>query len=128
MSKIDVLYNGDCPICSREIAAYRAAARSQGLPIEFESLADTDLSRWGLSVEQAGRRLHLLRDGELVSGLDAFQTLWEAIPRLRWLARVSGWPVIYQVLWSLYEWLLAPCLYALHRIRVHVTRTSAKFR
>jgi predicted DCC family thiol-disulfide oxidoreductase YuxK len=36
-------------------------------------------------------RLHLRRpDGHLVSGAEAFTSLWQALPRMSWLGRLLG--------------------------------------
>lgn len=45
----------------------------------------------GLSREAAMARLHLRRpDGSLVSGAEAFTTLWRTLPRWAWLGRLLG--------------------------------------
>lgn len=117
MEKSTVLYNGSCPICSREIAAYRHTAERRGLPIGFEDMADADLASWGLDADAAARQLHLRQGDRILSGLDAFRALWAEIPRLRWLGRVTGWPVVRPLAEALYTYVLAPALYAMHRRR-----------
>lgn len=45
----------------------------------------------GLTREEALARLHLRRaDGSLVSGAQAFTTLWQSLPRWSWLGRLLG--------------------------------------
>lgn len=45
----------------------------------------------GLSRQRAMARLHVRRaDGTLVSGAEAFTTLWRALPRWAWLGRLFG--------------------------------------
>ena len=117
MTSLDVLYNGSCPICSAEIAAYRRAAEAQGLPLAFHDLSATDLADWGIGPDEAARRLHLRQGDRLLSGLDAFRALWGQIPRLRWLAWLTGLPVVRPLAAALYDHALAPLLYALHRRR-----------
>ena len=112
-----VLYNGDCPICSREIAAYRRAATRTGAALEFEDLNAADLARWGVSAEAARRRLHLRRGDELLVGLPAFVALWQALPRMRWLSWLVSLPLIRPLASFIYERTLAPALFALDRRR-----------
>jgi predicted DCC family thiol-disulfide oxidoreductase YuxK len=110
MSDTRILYNDTCPVCRFEIDHYRRQA--QGLPLRFDPLTEAHL--YGLTPDQAARRLHVLRDGELLSGLDAFRAIWASLPRTRWLARVTGLPVIHPVLAFVYNRLAAPVLYRAH--------------
>jgi len=113
-----VLYNGDCPICAREIAAYRARAERTGAPLAFQPLAAADLAAWGLTAEAAARRLHVRQGDRILAGVPAFRALWAALPGFRWLARVTGWPGVAGLTHLAYEHAAAPALYALHRRRV----------
>ncbi len=119
-----VLYNGSCPICSAEIAAYRRHAADRGLPLDFRDLGTEDLSRWGLTADQAARRLHVDHAGRLLSGLDAFRVLWAAMPRFAWLAWFTGLPVIRPLARLVYDHVAAPALYALHRRRQRRARAA----
>lgn len=117
MTETDVIYNGACPICSREIAAYRRECQTKDVPIRFQDLQTADLARWGLDEDSAARRFHVVRDGQLVSGLPAFLALWAELPRYRWLARVLSLPVVRPLAAFAYDRIFAPALYALHRRR-----------
>ena len=114
MTKLKVLYNGECPICSTEVEGYKRSAEKRGLPIAFEDLNAADLAAWGVTEEQAARRFHVARDGEILDGLPAFAALWEELPRLRWLARLVRLPVIRHVGAAVYDRILAPALYWMH--------------
>ena len=107
-----ILYNDTCPVCRFEIDHYRAAATRDGAPLRFDRLEDA--ARWGLTPDRAARRLHVLRGGELLSGLEAFRAIWETLPRWRWLFRLTGLPVIRQVATLLYDRIAAPLLYRAH--------------
>jgi predicted DCC family thiol-disulfide oxidoreductase YuxK len=111
-----VIYNGDCPICSREIGVYRARTAADGTLL-FLDLNDADLAVWGLTREDAARRLHVVEDGRILSGVDAFLALWRATPGFGWLARLVGLPGVRQVARVVYDGALAPALYAMHRRR-----------
>ncbi len=112
-----VIYNGSCPICSREVDAYRREAGRHGAPLRFEDLGTADLVRHGLDADTAARRLHVVQDGRLLSGVDAFAVVWETLPRWRWLARLVRMPVIGPAARLGYDRAAAPLLYALHRRR-----------
>lgn len=112
-----VIYNDACPICSREIQAYAHYAESQDLPLVFAPIGGQGTEGTELSADEAARRLHVVRDGELLAGLPAFVALWEAMPRFRWLARLVSLPLIRPVAEVVYERVLAPLLYGMHRRR-----------
>ncbi|KAA9007999.1 thiol-disulfide oxidoreductase DCC family protein [Histidinibacterium aquaticum] len=112
-----VLYNGDCPVCSFEIDRYADYSRRRGLPIRFDDLNGPELAEWGLTDDEAARRLYVLHEGELHGGLDGFLVLWRQMPRMRWLARVAGLPVIRPAASAVYEKVLAPVLYRRHLAR-----------
>jgi predicted DCC family thiol-disulfide oxidoreductase YuxK len=107
-----VLYNDTCPVCRFEIDAYRRRALADGLPIRFDQLDSA--ADWGLAPDQAARQLHVWQDGRVLSGLDAFRALWSAMPRWRWLARVTGWPILHPLAKGLYTRVAAPLLYRAH--------------
>ncbi len=107
-----VLYNETCPVCRFEIHGYRRRAVAEGLPIRFDALDRA--ADWGLTPDQAARELHVWQDGHVLSGIAAFRALWSAMPRWRWLARVTGWPVVAPLAEGLYSRLAAPLLYRAH--------------
>jgi len=113
-----VIYNANCPICAREIAAYRRYCAARALPVAFHDLDRADLGALGLTPEAAARRLHVIENGTLLAGTPAFLALWAAMPRFRPLARFVALPGIRQIATLVYEGLAAPALYALHRRRV----------
>ncbi len=111
-SETRVLYNETCPVCRFEIDAYRRRVLADGLPIQFDPLDRA--ADWGLTPDQAARQLHVWQDGRVLEGLEAFRALWSAMPRWRWLARVTGWPVVRPLAAKLYDQMAAPILYRMH--------------
>ena len=112
-----VLYNGDCPVCSVEIDHYARYSQERALPLAYDDLSDCDLARWGVSRDEAAKRLHVMQDGEIFAGIPAFLVLWREMPRYRWLARFVGLPGVRQVAGVVYDYILAPALYAWHKRR-----------
>jgi predicted DCC family thiol-disulfide oxidoreductase YuxK len=82
-----VFYDGGCPICRREIAAYRHMRGMDAIEWRDVTDAGTDLS--GLDRDAAMARFHARRaDGAIVSGAAAFLAVWRRSDRLRPLAIV----------------------------------------
>lgn len=108
-----VIYNADCPVCRFEIDAYRK--RAADTPLRFHGLEMA--ARHGLTPDQAARRLHVIVNGQVLSGLPAFQALWRAVPRMGWLARLTALPVVRPLCAALYDHVAAPLLYHAHRRR-----------
>ena len=109
-----VLYNADCPVCSFEINHYAAYSGREGLAIRFEDLNRDALDDWGLTPDQAARRLYVLKEGEMLSGIPAFVVLWQDMPRYRWLARVVSVPGVHWLASKTYDHILAPLIYRWH--------------
>ncbi len=112
-----VLYNAECPVCSFEINHYAAYTEKKALRIRFEDLNEDNLSDWGLSADDAARRLYVMKDGELTSGIPAFLILWQDMPRYRILARIVGLPGVRQAASLIYDYVLAPLIYRWHKRR-----------
>ncbi len=88
VSGLTVLFDGDCPLCSREIAHYR---KLTGLiPIQWLDVTcdEAPLLRLGVTREEAMTEFHVFdQTGRLYKGADGFVALWLALPYYRWLAR-----------------------------------------
>ncbi|SUZ31663.1 hypothetical protein ROE7235_01413 [Roseibaca ekhonensis] len=110
----EILYNGRCPICSAEIAHYRARAAASGADLSFTDLNTAPLDDWGISADQATRRLHARHKGQILSGFQAFLLIWQALPRWRWLAKLVALPGLRHAVGLVYDKLAAPLLYRLH--------------
>ena len=113
-----VLYNANCPVCNFEIGHYARYAGNAGLPIRFDDLNTEVRSQWGLDADTAARRLYVLHNGVLTSGIPAFLVLWAQMPRYRFLGRLVGLPGIRQIATLAYDHVLAPLIYHWHLRRV----------
>lgn len=111
------LYNGDCPVCSAEMCAYEAYSDKNALPVVFDDLNKVDLTEWGVTEDAATRLLHVLHDGKLHVGFDAFLILWEQMPRYRLLARIGRLPVLFPMLDWIYANVVAKIIYERHQRR-----------
>ena len=109
-----VLFNDQCPVCSFVIRHYERYSKEAGLPLRFDDLNTCNVAKWGITEDMAARRLHVLHNKTLFTGMSAFLILWNQMPRYRWLARVAGLPGIFQFLSFAYDWGLAPVVYRWH--------------
>ncbi|MCG7493472.1 thiol-disulfide oxidoreductase DCC family protein [Thalassobius sp. Cn5-15] len=112
------LYNADCPVCNAEICHYAAYSDARALPLAFEDLNTVDLTDWGVTSDQAMRRLHVLHQGQIYVGFDAFVILWDQMPRYRFAARIGRLPLIRPLARWGYERIAAPWLYRSHKKRM----------
>ena len=76
-----VLYNANCPVCNFEIQHYARYAGQKGLPIRFDDLNSDVRVEWGLDADTTAKRLYVLQDGALTSGIPAFLVLWAQMPK-----------------------------------------------
>ncbi len=84
-----VFYDGGCPLCRREIQHYRRLDRLRRLRWVDITREPARVVRYGLTVEQAMRRFHVLdRFGCWQTGVSAFLELWSHLPYYRWMACV----------------------------------------
>ena len=113
-----VLFNEDCPICNAEICHYRKYAEINGIELHFDELGETDLSLYGVSKDQGAKRLHVISDGKVIHGLPAFQKLWTQMPRYKFLAVMTSFPIIREISGLIYDKILAPILYKSHLKRI----------
>ena len=119
-----VLYNANCPVCNFEIGHYARYAAQNGLPIRFDDLNTDARMQWGLDADTAARRLYVLHNGTLTSGIPAFLVLWALMPRYRLLGRIVGLPGIRQIASAAYDHVLAPVIYRWHLRRLRKQRVS----
>ena len=82
-----VFYDGGCPVCRREIEHYRRIDRTRRLGWVDITREPVRLGGYGLTVEQAMRRFHVLDGyGRWQTGAAAFVEVWSHLPYYRRLA------------------------------------------
>ena len=90
---IRVLYDADCPLCSREIAFLERRDGGRGR-IEFEDISkpEFDAGVYGLEFGDVMARIHgVLPNGEVVEGVEVFRRAYAAVG-LGWLVAPTRWP------------------------------------
>jgi 3-demethoxyubiquinol 3-hydroxylase len=88
-----VFYDGGCPLCRTEIAAYQRSPGGDTLRwVDVQQCAPAELGQ-DLQRSAALAKLHVRRsDGTLVQGAAAFVEIWSALPRWAWIARLARLP------------------------------------
>jgi predicted DCC family thiol-disulfide oxidoreductase YuxK len=98
-----VLYDGSCPICSREILQYKKGD-PQGQICWLDVSSPKFVATPGQTAEVLMQRFHVIRpDGSIVSGAAAFVHLWEQLPGWKKLARLGRLPSMLNLMEFGYE-------------------------
>ncbi|WP_277372653.1 DUF393 domain-containing protein [Pseudomonas sp. AA-38] len=97
---LTLYYDGDCPLCAREIRLLRKHASPTRLLLVDISAANFDPAVLGLSLTAMRERLHARwADGQWLLGLDASLWSWQAAGLGTWVA-----PLRWRPLRPLLEW------------------------
>ena len=84
---IKVFFNNSCNICRLEINHYKKIADSN---LEWIDITNNDeaLKLTSKSQEELLRRLHVIDDGKVIEGAEAFVILWSKIPKYNFLSKI----------------------------------------
>ncbi len=94
--KFEVFFDGQCPLCRREIDMIRRKDKHQALLLT--DIAAADFQPQGRSLDQLMREIHgRTPDGEYVTGVEVFRQIYQRIGFGR-LVTPTRLPVIRQVL------------------------------
>lgn len=96
--QIRVLFDGECPLCRREIRMLERLDRGRGC-VDFEDISQPafDPGAYGLDAEQVMARIHgVLPDGNIVEGLEVFRRVYAAVG-FGWLMAPTRWPLLRDV-------------------------------
>lgn len=91
---ITVLFDGQCPLCSREMRMIRRWDRLGRVGTIDITGPDFDPARFGLTHHAVMARIHgILPDGRVVEGMEVFRRIYRALGR-GWIVAWTGWPVL----------------------------------
>lgn len=112
--KIKLLYDGDCPLCLREVNFLRKRDAGRGL-VALVDIADDNYNpdeNGGVDFETAMGRIHaLLPDGTVIRDVEVFRQVYEALG-MGWIYAVTKLPLV----GALADWLYG--LWAGWRLRL----------
>jgi len=102
--KIKLLYDGQCPLCVREVNFLKAQDRDRGL-IAFVDISDRTYDpakEGGVGYEAAMGRIHAVKaDGTVIQNLEVFRQIYETLG-LGWVYAATRLPGIGTIAEGLY--------------------------
>ena len=99
---IKVFFNNSCNICRLEINHYKKIADSN---LEWIDITNNDeaLKLTSKSQEELLRRLHVIDDGKVIEGAEAFVILWSKIPKYNFLSKIFSFKPFFVLFHYIYE-------------------------
>jgi len=103
--QIKLLYDGDCPLCMREVNFLRKKDAGRGL-VKFVDIADDNYDpaeNGGVDFETAMGRIHAVQaDGTVIKNVEVFRRIY-SILGIGWLYAPTRWPIIGPIVDKLYD-------------------------
>lgn len=111
--QIELLYDGECSLCLREVNFLKRRDAGRGL-VAFVDIADesyTPKAHGGIDFETAMGRIHaVLPDGTVIKNVEVFRRVYEILG-MGWIYAVTKLPIIGSIVDRLYgvwaDWRLA---------------------
>ncbi len=105
-----LLYDGDCPICQKEVGWLRWKNKLGKLGFQDINATEFDPGAYGKSHAELMAEIHgFYPDGKIVKGMPVFRAAYRALG-LGWLMAATDWPVLRSLFDLLYSW------FARHRL------------
>jgi predicted DCC family thiol-disulfide oxidoreductase YuxK len=102
--QIKLLYDGECPLCVREVNFLRKRDANRGF-VEFVDIATENYNpeaHGGVDFETAMGRIHaVLPDGTIVKNVEVFRRVYEILG-MGWIYAVTKLPIIGAIVDALY--------------------------
>lgn len=101
---LDVYYDGDCPLCAREVRWLRRRDRRRRIRFVDIAAPGFDAREAGVPLETLMERIHgRLPDGTIIDGVEVFRRIYAAVG-FPTLARLSRLPGVSGMLELAYRW------------------------
>ena len=102
--EIELLFDGDCPLCAREVAFLRRRRHADRVRWTDIAARDFDPARHGLTHDDVMGQIHgVLPDGRVLTGMEVFRRVYAAVG-IGWVLAPSSWPGIGRVFDAGYAW------------------------
>lgn len=103
--RIKLLYDGDCPLCLREVDFLKKKDQGRGL-VQFVDIADDSYvpeEHGGVDYETAMGRIHaVLSDGSVIRNVEVFRRVYDVLG-MGWIYAPTRWPLIGRLVDKLYD-------------------------
>ncbi|MGF1513530.1 MAG: thiol-disulfide oxidoreductase DCC family protein [Elainellaceae cyanobacterium] len=103
--QIKLLYDGECPLCLREVNFLKKRDAGRG-KVAFVDIAAADYSpeeNGGVDFETAMGRIHaVLPDGSVIKNVEVFRRVY-AVLGMGWIYAATRWPIIRPIVDKIYE-------------------------
>ncbi len=103
--QIELLYDGECPLCVREVNFLKKRDAGRGLVAFVDIASDryTPEAHGGVDFETAMGRIHaVLPDGTVVKNVEVFRRVYEILG-MGWIYAMTKLPIIGSIADTLYE-------------------------
>ena len=99
---IKVYFNDSCNICRMEINHYKKIANSD---LEWLDITNNDeaIKITSKSQKELLRRLHVIKNWEVIGGAKAFIIIWSKIPKYKFLSKIFSIKPLFIIFHYLYE-------------------------
>ncbi len=103
--QVNLLYDGDCPLCLREVRFLQKKDAGRGI-VKFTDIADLSYraeDNGGVDFETAMGRIHaVLADGTVIKNVEVFQKTYDALG-IGWMYAVTKWPIVGPAINKIYD-------------------------
>ncbi|MGK7954763.1 MAG: thiol-disulfide oxidoreductase DCC family protein [Crocosphaera sp.] len=105
--KVELLYDGDCPLCMREVRFLQKKDQGRGL-VNLVDIADENYNpddHFGVDYQSAMGRIHaILPDGTILTDIEAFRHVYEVLG-MGWVYAITKLPIVGKVAnWAYSIW------------------------
>ncbi|MBE9076790.1 DUF393 domain-containing protein [Romeria aff. gracilis LEGE 07310] len=102
---IELLYDGNCPLCLREVNFLQKKDAGRGI-VHFVDIADPDYDpaqHGDVDFETAMGRIHaVLPDGSVVKNVEVFRRVYSALG-MGWVYAATQWPIVGPIVDKIYD-------------------------
>ena len=94
--EFEVFFDGECPLCKREIAWLEKKDKHERIRFTDLSEESFDPSRVGRSLDELMRSIHgrvLSGERDLVTGVEVFRQIYGRLG-FSWIVAVTRWPIV----------------------------------
>lgn len=102
---MEVLYDGECPLCSREARFLERLDGGRGrLRMVDITESGFDASEYGATQDEVMGKIHARTpEGDVITGMGVFRRAYREVG-WGWVVAPTGWPVLRPVFDAMYRW------------------------